>query len=108
LLLFNLTNRYLDLNPVIGRQASDAGWVCRINYDIAVSDDEIRAGKQKSIWAVMAAQETDLDRLAADPRWQVPRLRQGSNVWTDDYSDLAAYLLFIPKQYAGTALSKPD
>ena len=108
LLLFNLTNRYLDLNPVIGRQASDAGWVCRISYDAAVSDDEKRMGKQGSIWAVMAAQETDLDSLATDPRWQVPRLRQGSKVWTDDYSDLAAYLLFIPKQYAGTALSKPD
>jgi spermidine synthase len=107
LLLFNLTNRYLDLNPVIGRQASDAGWVCRISYDAAVSDDEKRMGKQGSIWAVMAAQESDLDSLTADPRWQAPRLRQGSQVWTDDYSDLAAYLLFIPRKYAGTALAAP-
>ena len=107
LLLFNLTNRYLDLDPVIGRQAGDAGLVCRICYDLTVSDDEKRAGKQPSIWAVMAANETDLGSLASDARWQAPRLRPGSAVWTDDYSDLASYLLFIPRQYSGTALSKP-
>ena len=60
LLLFNLSNRYLDLDPVIGRQAGDAGLVCRVCYDLQVSDDEKRAGKQPSIWAVMAANETDL------------------------------------------------
>ena len=56
LLLFNLTNRYLDLDPVIGRQASDAGLVYRVCHDTAVSDDEKRAGKQASIWAVLAAE----------------------------------------------------
>ena len=46
LLLFNLSNRYLDLDPVIGRQAGDAGLVCRVCYDLDLSDDEKRAGKQ--------------------------------------------------------------
>ncbi len=57
---------------------------------------EKRAGKQPSIWAVMAANEADLGSLAADPRWQPPALRPGSSVWTDDYSDLASYLLLTP------------
>jgi hypothetical protein len=94
LMLFNLTNRYLDLDPVIGRQAGDAGMVCRICYDLDVSDAEKQAGKQPSIWAVLAAEETDLGGLAADARWQAPALHRGSAVWTDDYSDLASYLLF--------------
>ena len=34
LLLFNLSNRYLDLDPVIGRQAGDAGLACRVCYDL--------------------------------------------------------------------------
>ncbi len=96
LLLFNLSNRYLDLDPVIGQQAGDATLVCRIRYDLDVSDVEKRAGKQPSIWAVMAATETDLASLAVDPRWQPPALRPGSRVWTDDYSDLASYLLLTP------------
>jgi hypothetical protein len=98
LLLFNLTNRYLDLAPVIGRQATDAGLIYRVCYDMAVSDDEKRAGKQASIWAVLAVNETDLANLASDSRWQVPALRPGSAVWTDDYSDLAAYLLFTQRR----------
>ena len=35
-LVFNLSNRYLDLDPVMGRQAEDAGLVCRIGYDVDV------------------------------------------------------------------------
>jgi hypothetical protein len=96
MLVFNLSNRYLNLDPVIGRQAEDAGMVCRICYDLSVSDDLKRAGKQPSIWAAVAANEADLGRLAADARWQAPALRAGWSVWTDDYSDLASYLILMP------------
>ena len=74
LLAFNLSNRYLDLDPVMGRQAEDAGLVCRIAYDLHVSEPEKRDGKQASIWAVMAETEGDLGTLAADTRWQPPAL----------------------------------
>jgi hypothetical protein len=96
LLIFNLSNRYLDLDPVIGRQAKDSGLSCRVCYDVRLSDAEMRAGEQPSIWAVMAATESDLGSLSADPRWRVPDLRASSAVWTDDYSDLASYLLLTP------------
>ncbi len=95
-LAFNLSNRYLDLEPVLGRQAVDAGLVCRIAYDVAVTPEEKQAGKQPSIWAVMAEAESDLDELADDPRWRMPRLRPGSAVWTDDFSDLASYIRWLP------------
>ena len=54
-LAFNLSNRYLDLDPVLGRQAGDADMACRIGHDIVVSPEEKQAGKQPSIWAVIAA-----------------------------------------------------
>ncbi len=91
-LAFNLSNRYLDLDPLMGRQAADAGFTCRIAYDLDVSIEERQAGKQPSIWAVMAADERDLGPLAADPRWRKPRTVPGARPWTDDYSDLARYL----------------
>ena len=95
-LAFNLSNRYLDLDPVLGRQAADAGLACRIAYDIDVTPEEKRAGKQPSIWAVMAEAEHDLGGLADDPRWRTPRSRPGSVVWTDDYSDLVSYIHWLP------------
>ena len=46
----------------------------------------------------MAVNEADLGSLASDARWQAPALRPGSAVWTDDYSDLAPYLLFTQRR----------
>ncbi len=80
----------------MARQAEDAGLVYRVRYDLNLSDEDKRSGKQASIWAVMAATERDLGALADDPRWQAPNPRPGSAVWTDDYSDLASYLLLTP------------
>ena len=103
ILVFNLSNRYLDLDPVMGRQAEDAGLVCRIGYDLARERREKRAGKQPSIWAVMAANERDLGALAADPRWTSRRPRPDSRAWTDDYSDLARYLRWMPVNWTSSA-----
>jgi hypothetical protein len=104
-LAFNLSNRYLDLDPLMGRQAADAGLVCRIGYDLAISPVERLAGKQPSIWAVMAADERDLGDLAADSRWREPRTRPESRAWTDDYSDLARYLRWMPVRPTPTGRS---
>jgi hypothetical protein len=104
-LAFNLSNRYLDLDPLMGLQAADAGLVCRIGYDITVSPAERQAGKQPSIWAVMAASERDLGNLAADPRWREPRPRSNSRAWTDDYSDLTRYLRWMPVRRTATGRS---
>ena len=72
-LAFNLTNRYLDLEPVLGRHAVDAGLACRIAFDLDVGPEEKRSGKEPSIWAVMAEAEKDLGDLALDRRWRSPR-----------------------------------
>ena len=96
-LAFNLSNRYLDLEPVIGQQAADAGLNCLISYDVSVSAEEEHTGKQKSIWAVATVAEHDLGGLISDSRWRRPRLRPGAWVWTDDYSDLVSYIHWLPR-----------
>ncbi|HEU5424616.1 MAG TPA: fused MFS/spermidine synthase, partial [Nitrolancea sp.] len=39
-IVFNITNRYLDLEPVVGALARDAGMVCRVCYDVHVTDEQ--------------------------------------------------------------------
>ena len=97
-LVFNLSNRYVDLDPVMGKQAEDAGLTCRIGYDTSLSVEEREAGKQPSIWALMAPSEIALGALVSDSRWRLPDLRPNSRVWTDDYSDLARYLQWLPRR----------
>jgi spermidine synthase len=97
-LAFNLSNRYLDLDPVMSRQAQDAGLFYRACHDRHQSDAEKQAGKQPTIWAVMAAAEQDLGELELDSRWQHSAARARSQVWTDDYSDLASYFILTPSR----------
>ena len=50
ILLFHISNRYLDLQKVLGNAASDAGLMALVENDTA----EIHAGKFPSLWVVMA------------------------------------------------------
>lgn len=94
ILAFHISNRYLDLDPVLGELARDAGLACRVRYDLTLTPGQVRAHKQRTIWAVMAAREADLGPLASDPRWQPPRRRRNGSVWRDDFSNVAEALLF--------------
>ena len=96
LLMFNLTNRYVDLDTIMARQAQDAGLAYRACYDFQVSDVEKQRGKQPSIWGIMAETEADLGPLAVDGRWLKGAPRTGARAWTDDFSDLASYLILTP------------
>ena len=92
LILFNISNRYLDFEPVLGALARAEGLACRVRYDTDPS--RMRPGEQPTIWGVMAARESDLGPMADDPRWSPPRTRLGARAWTDDFSDPAAHLRF--------------
>jgi hypothetical protein len=108
LLAFHLSSRYLDLEPVMGQQAADAGLVCRICYDVHLTAEQKRSGKQPSIWVVMAAHRLDLGEIATDARWLIPQVRPGSRVWTDDYSDLANYLVLGARRFPDPEPSSKD
>jgi hypothetical protein len=93
IIAFNLSSRYVDLEPVVGVLAKDAGLVCLVRADTDVPSSERKRGKQPSIWAVMARSPTDLRALNRDPRWHSARAPSGEPVWTDDYSNLARHFI---------------
>src|SRR5207253_6256618 len=82
-LAFHISNRYIDLEPVIGDLAGDAGLVALTQDDVNVSDAEQRAGKSQSHWVVMAGAEAELGALARDARWSRLRPREHAVVWSD-------------------------
>jgi hypothetical protein len=85
LIALHLSNRFIDLEPVVTGGADALGLVSRACADRA-SPAEARAGKTPSLWAVVARDARDLTPLDGDPRWRPARA--GVAEWTDDRSDL--------------------
>jgi SAM-dependent methyltransferase len=88
ILLFNVSNLYIDFEPVLARLAEDAGLVGVIRRDRAVSQRDIDAGKQPSAFIVLARSRENLGSLATLPDWTPLPHAPHARLWTDDYSDI--------------------
>ncbi|GIW78547.1 MAG: hypothetical protein KatS3mg105_0354 [Gemmatales bacterium] len=88
LLLFNITNRHLDLEPVVAALALDAGLEARVGEVDEVDEAERKAGKSPSRWVVLARTGSALGPLQTNAKWQRLKQRPGCPLWTDDYSNL--------------------
>jgi hypothetical protein len=82
---FHISNRHLDLEPVIGRLASELGLTALVTHSQPASSEE-----QAVSLIVLARSIEDLGPLADDPMWVTPRV--GPNVWTDNFSDLLSVI----------------
>ena len=86
-LAFHVTNRYLDLEPVVAGVARTLG-LEGVSQSHDVSPAENRAGATSSHWIVLARSRSSLAPLVADPRWRPLESRSGLPVWTDQFSNL--------------------
>lgn len=85
-LAFHVSNRYLDLPPLLARLGDERGLVVRVDHDYT-TESERAAGKSASSWVVLVRQEADLGRLARDVRWFTVPVVSGP-IWTDQFSNL--------------------
>ncbi len=85
-LVYNVSNRYLDLEPVLANQAEQAGLTGWVQYDTDVEGEDKR-GKTRSTFVVLARPSAGLD-LARDSRWRTLRPRPEIGTWTDEFSNL--------------------
>jgi hypothetical protein len=85
LLAFHISNRYLNLEPVIAGLSHNAGLSSYIRYDERTTAN----GRFPATWVLAARSEKALGTIATDTRWR--RLR-GDVVWTDDFSNILSVL----------------
>jgi spermidine synthase len=84
ILAYHVSNRYLDLSPVLGIIAKDEGMT-------AVQIDDYKDGadgnpiKNPSVWVLLAEKP---ETLAAIPVGKAPEEKPGWRIWTDDYHNL--------------------
>ena len=92
LLVFHISNRHLDLAPVVTRLAAATGLVSAIRSDPITDASADRATlRRRSQWAVVTREAPNLNALAMHPRggaWQVHRVDGSTRTWTDDYSNI--------------------
>jgi hypothetical protein len=89
LLLFDISNHYLDLSPVLANLAGSAGLVAFERND---SQAARGGGHAPSRWVVMARSARDLATLAHEAGWRALTPQPGARVWSDQYSNVLSVL----------------
>ena len=96
LLVFNISNRYMDLRPLFSALARAEQLTGYEKTDTVLTRSQVEEGKAGSEWVVMARRPEDLPDLAEN-RWvpltEIPPL---AKPWTDDYSNVFKLIKFSP------------
>ena len=87
-LLFNISNRYMNLAPVIDRVATELKLTAFLRDDLEINEIEQAEGKQPSSWVVLARQNKVLAAFDKDPKWKPLVGKLKSDLWTDNYSNI--------------------
>jgi spermidine synthase len=86
-ILFNISNEYLDLAPVLTTLVQSVGAAGR-HQIFQPSPSEVAQGATASEWMAIAASDTDLAFLRSETRWQVMSPAVHATPWTDDFSNI--------------------
>ena len=84
---FHISNRYLDLRPVLVELARDAR-LAGASVDRDVTPEQKEQLFYGSRWVALAAQAHTLAPLVREAGWNVLAPSAPIRVWTDDYSDV--------------------
>ncbi len=91
MMAFNISNNYLDLEPMLARLAAEEQLVCRYRFDL-ITKAEHAEGMNPSQYLVIARREEDLGSLIGNSEWSQPVIREDLKVWTDDYSNILSLM----------------
>ena len=91
LLAFHVSNRRLDLEPIVAHLAADAGLAGCDWQDFDISDADHLDGKEASEWIVLSRRTEPVRELERSGRWR-PLPPPDGNLWTDDFSNLLTAL----------------
>jgi hypothetical protein len=102
-LLVNISNRYIDLEPVLGAIAHELGLVAIHQQEGEISPTEKAMGKSASHWVILSHKSDNFGSLLQDPRWEALVSKQtGSSpetlIWTDDYSNILSALRWVTQK----------
>ena len=85
LLMVHISNRFLELEPVVAAAARAGGWHAAVlDYRPSALDGRASA----SSWVALSRDPAVLARVTADGGWRPVAGRPGFSGWTDDYASI--------------------
>lgn len=90
LLLVHVSNRYIDLDPIVAALAKRTGMTARLREDLRPSSPDASA----SVWVALSRDPATIARLEAESppgAWQ-PLPETAETVWSDDFASVLPYL----------------
>jgi hypothetical protein len=97
LLAINISNRHLNLEPVLGALADNLSLSALSQLDLPISTAEKSLGKLPSHWVILTRNQKNFGKLINDPRWQAIAKDSQVSLWTDDFSNIFQILrIFKP------------
>jgi hypothetical protein len=106
LLLMHISNRYLDLKPVLAGNAAQEGWQARILRYSPSYEEQVLEQAHASVWVAMSRDPALLDSLVrSGPKDQWQKLRADPKFpgWSDDYASIIPLLRGLPSDRDRTA-----
>ena len=85
----HISNRFLDLEPVVAAAARDNGFVSIVGSDLPSA--ELMGLADASVWVVVGRSFSDVAGLVEGPEWETAHAGD-RRAWTDRYSDLLGAL----------------
>lgn len=84
-LLFNVSNRYVGLAPILAREAAS---LAMVSYERVDPQGDAAARKFPSDWVVVAHNDDALSGLPSRPGWNKLEADPRTPLWTDDFNDV--------------------
>jgi hypothetical protein len=85
LLTVHISNRHVELRPVIARLARDRGWAAAARMDVV--PEALQARYSSSDWVVLAPRAEAIAAIVRSPQW-TPLVADDGPAWSDDFSNI--------------------
>ena len=92
IVLFHISNRYLDLKPVVADIAARDGWAARI-LEYVPTEEERDLNDTVSVWIALSREPATLQRLVRlsgddAANWEPLAPEPGFSGWSDDHASI--------------------
>ncbi len=112
----HISNRFMDLAPVVASLAKECGLTCRLRMEKCENDagkslPDNPPGKTSSTWMVLGHSEDAMatfDRHPGPFKWERVAVPDGLRPWTDDYADVLSVMKSGEVRWVRRMLGQPS